>query len=112
MSISTYLTGWLTKKTLSTLLWIGIPFLLVYQCNRGCNSEPQLVNSSVFDYFAIATSLPKKDSIPVDTSAATEDLQEIIPSEMIEFAKANSGLFARYLSNKYVVSNGRVEKIE
>ena len=74
MSISTYLTGWITTKAVKTILWFAIPLLLMYQCNRGCNSKPQLADSSVFDYTAIAASLPKKDTIPVDTLAATEDL--------------------------------------
>lgn len=111
MSVSTYLTGWLTKKTLSTVLWVAIPLFLVVQCGRGCGSEPTPV-SQVFDYTAIATSLPMKDTIPLDSIAATEDLQEIIPSEIIEFAKDHSSLFAKYLGNKYTVSNGYVEKID
>ena len=110
MSITTYVTGWLTKKTLSTALWIAIPVFLLYQCNRGCGSnEPQ---PTVFDYTAIATSLPMKDTIPLDTISATEDLQELIPAEMIEFTKANSSLFASYLRKKYVVSNGYVESVD
>ncbi len=111
MSITTYITGWLTKKTLSTLAWFAIPLFLVVQCNRGCGSEPQPV-SSTFDYTAIATSFHRVDTIPVDTQSATEDLQKILPSEMIEFAKDHSSLFAKYLSNKYIVSNGYVEKID
>ena len=62
MSITTYITGWLTKKTLSTLAWIAIPVFLLYQCNRGCGSEPQPV-SSAFDYTAIAVSLNKVDTM-------------------------------------------------
>lgn len=111
MSMSTYITGWLTKKTLSTALWVGIPLFLVVQCGRGCGSKPAPV-SQVFDYTAIAASLPMKDTIPLDTIAATEDLQKIIPSEIIEFAKDHSSLFAKYLANRYAVSNGYVEKIE
>lgn len=111
MSLTTYLTGWLTKKTLTTLAWIAIPLFLVVQCNRGCGSEPQPV-SSTFDYTAIATSFHRVDTIPVDTPAATEDLKEILPSEMIEFAKDHSSLFAKYLSNKYRISNGYVERID
>lgn len=111
MSMTTYLTGWFTTKVLKTALWFGIPFFLVWQCNRGCGSDPQPV-SSTFDYTAIAVSLPKKDTTELDTVAATEDLQKLIPAEMIEFAKANSSLFARYLSSKYVISNGYVEKID
>ena len=111
MSMTTYFTGWLTKKAITTFAWIAIPLFLVVQCNRGCGSEPQPV-SSTFDYTAIAASLPKKDTTELDTVAATEDLQKLIPAEMIEFAKANSSLFVRFLSSKYVVSNGYVEKID
>lgn len=111
MSMTTYFTGWLTKKAITTIVWIAIPLFLVVQCNRGCGVESQPV-SSTFDYTAIAVSLPKKDTTELDTTAATEDLQKLIPAEMIEFAKANSSLFARYLSSKYVVSNGYVEKID
>lgn len=112
MSITTYVTGWLTKKTISTALWIAIPVFLLYQCNRGCGSEPQIANSNTFDYTAIATSFHRVDTIPVDSLAATEDLKEILPSEMIEFAKDHSSLFAKYLGNKYRISNGYVEKID
>ena len=110
MNLATYFTGWVTAKFLKTAAWIGIPMFLLYQCNRGCGSnEPQ---PTVFDYTAIATSLPMKDTIPLDTISATEDLQELIPAEMIEFTKANSSLFASYLRKKYQVSNGYVEKID
>lgn len=110
MNLTTYFTGWVTTKFLKTLAWIGIPMFLLYQCNRGCGSnEPQ---PTVFDYTAIATSFHRVDTIPVDSIAATEDLKEILPSEMIEFAKDHSSLFAKYLSNKYRISNGYVEKID
>jgi hypothetical protein len=110
MNIATYFTGWLTAKTLKTVAPIAFIMFLLYQCNRGCGStEPQ---PTVFDYTAIAVSLPQRDTIPLDTTAATEDLQDLIPAEMIEFTKANSSLFARFLSSKYVVSNGYVEKID
>lgn len=111
MNLTTYFTGWVTTKFLKTLAWITIPLFLVVQCNRGCGSEPQPV-SSTFDYTAIATSFHRVDTIPVDSIAATEDLKEILPSEMIEFAKDHSSLFAKYLSNKYRISNGYVEKID
>lgn len=111
MNMTTYFTGWLTTKTLKTVVPIAFIVFLLYQCNRGCGSEPQAV-SSTFDYTAIAVSLHKKDTTELDTAAAKEDLQKLIPAEMIEFAKANSSLFARYLSSKYVVSNGYVEKID
>lgn len=113
MSISTYLTGWITTKAIKTILWFAIPLLFMYQCNRSCNSEPQIADSSVFDYSAIAASLPKKDTTWIDTTAATYELKEIIPSEMIEFTKAHSGLFAKYLGEKYKVNrDGYIEKIE
>jgi hypothetical protein len=86
--------------------------ILLYQCNRGCGSEPQPVSSSMFDYTAIAVSLPKKDTTELDSVAATEDLKKLIPAEIIEFAKANSSLFASYLRKKYKVENGYVTKIE
>lgn len=111
MNIATYFTGWLTAKTLKTVAPIAFIMFLLYQCNRGCSSEPQPV-SSTFDYTAIAVSLPKKDTTELDTVAATEDLQKLIPEEMIEFAKANSSMFVRFLSSKYIVSNGYVEKID
>jgi len=111
MNITTYFTGWITKKVITTLAWIAIPLFLVVQCNRRCGNEPQPV-SSTFDYTAIATSFNRIDTIPVDSVAAIEDLREILPSEMIEFAKDHSSLFAKYLSNKYIVSNGYVEKID
>lgn len=111
MNLATYFTGWITKKAIATVAWVAIPLFLVVQCNRGCGSEPQPV-SSTFDYTAIAVSLPMKDTIPLDTISATEDLQELIPAEMIEFAKVNNEAFARFLSSKYVVSNGYVEKID
>ena len=112
MSITTYVTGWLTKKTLSTLAWIVIPLFLVVQCNRGCGSEPQIADSNAFDYTAIAVSLSRTDTTELDTTAAAEDLQKLIPAEMIEFAKVNNVAFARFLISKYVVSNGYVEKID
>lgn len=88
-----------------------IGFLVVINfCNRQCKSEP--VVESSFDYSAIATSFNRVDTIPVDTPAAAQDLREILPSEMIEFAKDHSSLFAKYLSRKYVVSNGYIEKID
>jgi len=111
MNITTYFTGWLTAKTLKTVAPIAFIMFLLYQCNRGCGNEPQPV-SSTFDYTAIATSFNRIDTIPVDSVAAIEDLREILPSEMIEFAKDHSSLFAKYLSNKYIVSNGYVEKID
>jgi len=111
MEIKTFLTGYLTAKVLKPVIVIIILFLLVHQCNRGCGRD-QVGDTGLFDYTAIATSLPMKDTIPVDTLIAAEDLKEIIPSEMIEFAKDHSSLFAKYLSMKYMVSNGYVEKIE
>jgi len=110
MNIATYFTGWVTVKMLKTLAWIGIPMFLLYQCNRGCGSNEPL--PEVFDYTAILSALPPRDTVPFDTLAGTEDLQEIIPAEMIEFAKANSSQFARFLSTKYIVSNGYIEKID
>ena len=110
MSMSTYLTGWLTKKTLSTVLWFGIPLFLVYQCNRGCGSEPAPV-SQVFDYTAIAASLPKTDTIPVDTFAATEDLKKYMAEEMIQFTKHYDELFVNYMKKKYRFTNGYLEKV-
>jgi hypothetical protein len=108
MNLATYFTGWLTAKTLKTVAPIAFIIFLLYQCNRGCGgTEPQ---PTVFDYTAIAASLPMKDTTSLDTTAATEDLKELIPAEMIEFAKAHSSLFTRYLSSKYVISNGNVEK--
>ena len=111
MSITTYVTGWLTKKTLSTLAWIAIPVFLLYQCNRGCGSEPQPV-SSTFDYTAIAVSLNKVDTIPVDTTLAAEDLRKITVEEMINFTKHYDELFVNYIRKKYKVENGYVIKIE
>lgn len=111
MSITTYVTGWLTKKTLSTALWIAIPVFLLYQCNRGCGSEPQPV-SSTFDYTAIAVSLNKVDTIPVDTTLAAEDLRKITIEEMINFTKHYDELFVNYIRKKYQVSNGYVERID
>ena len=110
MNLATYFTGWVTTKVLKTVALIGIPLFLLIQCNRGCGADE--VQPSVFDYTAIATSLPMKDTIPLDTISATEDLQELIPAEMIEFTKANSSLFASYLRKKYVISNGYVESID
>jgi hypothetical protein len=112
MNLATYFTGWITKKAITTVAWIAIPLFLVVQCNRGCGADPQPVSFKTFDYTAIAVSLPKNDTTELDTIAATEDLQKLIPAEMVEFAKANSSLFARFLSRKYVVSNGYVEKID
>lgn len=110
MSMSTYITGWLTKKTLSTALWVAIPLFLVYQCNRGCGSEPAPV-SQVFDYTAILASLPK-DTIPVDTIAATEDLQKYMAEEMIQFTKHYDELFVSYIRKKYKFENGYIQKVE
>ncbi len=112
MSITTYLTGWLTKKTLTTLAWIAVPVFLLYQCNKGCGSEPQIASSNILDYTAIATSFNKLDTTAIDTQAAVEDLKKFIPSEMIEFTKDYSTLFASYLRKKYIVSNGYVERID
>lgn len=111
MEIKTFLTGYFTAKVLKPVIIVGVLFLLVHQCNRGCGRD-QVSDTGLFDYTAIATSLPTKDTIPVDTLIAAEDLKEIIPSEMIEFAKDHSSLFAAYLRNKYTISNGYVEKVE
>ena len=111
MEIKTFLTGYLTAKVLKPVVGFVILFFLVHQCNRGCGRD-QVTDTGLFDYTAIATSLPTKDAIPVDTLIAAEDLKEIIPSEMIEFAKDHSSLFAKYLSMKYMVSNGYVERID
>ena len=110
MEIKTFLTGYLTAKVLKPVIGIAILFFLVHQCNRGCGREPVIESS--FDYSAIATSFNRVDTIPVDTPAAAQDLREILPSEMIEFAKANSSQFARFLSTKYILVNGYVEKID
>jgi len=76
------------------------------------NGRSILTNTDINASAHSATSLPTKDTIPVDTLIAAEDLKEIIPSEMIEFAKDHSSLFAKYLSMKYMVSNGYVERID
>lgn len=110
MSMSTYVTGWLTKKTLTTALWVVIPLFLVYQCNRGCGSKP-MPTSQVFDYTAILASLPK-DTIPVDTIAATEDLQKYMAEEMIQFTKHYDELFVSYIRKKYKFENGYIQKVE
>lgn len=110
MSITTYITGWLTKKTLTTALWVAIPLFLVVQCGRGCGAEPAPV-SQVFDYTAIAASLPK-DTIPVDSVAATEDLQRCMTEEMINFTKHYDELFVSYIRKKYKFTNGYLEKVE
>ncbi len=110
MSIQTYLTGWVTTRALKTALWVGIPFFLVWQCNRGCGSnEPQ---PAVFDYTAIATSLPKQDTLPIVMELAVEDLQKITVEEMINFSKHYDELFISYIRKKYKVENGYVTKIE
>ena len=111
MEIKTFLTGYLTAKVLKPIIGIAILFFLVHQCNRGCGRD-QVPDTGLFDYTAILTSLTPKDTIPFDTLACTEDLQEIIPTEMIEFAKANSSQFARFLSTKYVLANGYIESID
>lgn len=109
--MSTYITGWLTKKTLTTVLWVAIPLFLVVQCGRGCGSKPMPV-SQVFDYTAIAASLPKTDTIPVDSLAATEDLQKYMAEEMINFTKHYDELFVSYLKKKYKFENGYIQKVE
>ena len=110
MNLATYFTGWLTAKVLKTLAWIGIPMLLLYQCNRGCGStEPQ---PTVFDYTAIATSLPKQVTLPIVMELAVEDLQKITVEEMINFSKHYDELFISYIRKKYKIENGYVTKIE
>ena len=104
-----YIALILANKLIKYGLWL-VGFLLVINlCNRQCKSEP-VVESSIFDLTAIAMSLPVKDSTQVDTLYAKEDLQKILPSEMIEFAKDHSSLFASYLGKKYVVENGLIVK--
>lgn len=112
MSVQNYLTGWVTNKLLKIGVPIGLLLLLMYQCNKGCNREPQLASVGVFDYKSIAVSLPRLDTIPVDTLAAEEDLKNVITIEMIEFAKTNSSQFVKFLGQKYKVSNGYIEKVE
>lgn len=110
MSMTTYLTGWFTTKVLKTALWFGIPFFLVWQCNRGCGgNEPQ---PTVFDYTAIATSLSKQDTLPIVMELAVEDLQKITVEEMINFSKHYDELFISYIRKKYKIENGYVTKIE
>jgi len=103
----------LTGAVVTTLLkywWVLIIVFVMYQCNRGCNKSEHVVESSLFDYSTIALAIPAKDTIPVDTLYAKEDLQKIIPGEMIEFTKEYSDLFVAYLRKKYVVENGLIIK--
>lgn len=121
MEIKTFLTGYLTAKVLKPVVGIIILFLLVHQCNRGCGRD-QVTDTGLFDYTAIATvivmsadsvDLPEKDSIPLSIALVAEELEKIIPSEAVEFAKTHSGQFAMHLNNKYALVNGYVsEKIK
>ena len=111
MSMTTYFTGWITKKVITTIAWIAIPLFLVVQCNRGCGSDLQLANST-FDYITIATSLPKKDTTPIVMELAVKDLQKITVEEMINFSKHYDELFISYIRKKYKIENGYVTKIE
>lgn len=98
-------------KNLFKYAWLLIPLFLMYQCNRGCGrNEHTIVESSLFDYSSIALAIPVKDTIPVDTLYAKEDLQKIMPQEMINFSKEYSDLFVSYLRKKYVVENGLIVK--
>lgn len=91
--------------------WVVIPMFLAYQCNRSCSkTESTVMESSVFDYTAIALALPQKDTIPVDSLYAKEDLKKIIPDAMIEFTKHYDELFVEYLRKNYVVENGLIVK--
>lgn len=110
MSVSTYLTGWLTKKTLSTALWIAIPLFLVVQCGKGCGSKPAPV-SQVFDYTAIIASLPK-DTTAIEMSVVNDDLSRIMAEEMIQFTKHYDELFVSYIRKKYKFENGYIQKVE
>lgn len=109
MSISTYLTGWLTKKTLTTALWIAIPLFLIVQCNRGCGSK-SVTTSQVFDYTAIIASLPK-DTTAIEMSVVNDDLNRIMAEEMIQFTKHYDELFVSYMKKKYRFTNGYLEKV-
>lgn len=118
MEIKTFLTGYLTAKVLKPVIIIGVLFLLVHQCNRGCGRDQ---TTDVFDYTAIAARIVvKTDSIPVEDkdSVANEiklvadELARVVSEEAIEFAKDHSGQFAMYLESKYAIVNGYFEKID
>lgn len=111
--IKEYITGVVTNKLVKNLL-IVIGFLvLVNYCNRQCRAEKvEIADNSVFDYTAIAKSLQVKDTVEVDTIRLVEDLKAVVPEEIIQFAKDHSGLFAKYIRNKYEIEYGFMIKKE
>lgn len=107
--IKEYVTVLLASKLIKNLLIVIVILFLINQCNRGCKRD-EVVTYEMFDYTSIALAIPSTDSIPVDTIAAKEDLKEITTTEMIEFAKDHSSMFVNYMSKKYHIVNGYIEK--